>query len=337
MAAYDNAFYDFHSKGSLDSAREVVPLVLQLLHPASVVDVGCGVGTWLAVYLENGLNDITGIDGNYVDRSRLQIDPSYFQPRDLSKPFKLDRQFDLVQSLEVAEHIDEQHADVFLTNLTSLGDIILFSAAIPFQAGTHHVNERFIDYWIERFTKFGFTLVDCIRPAIWKNKRIEVWYRQNIVIFARPECINTNPHLAEHLQKTPSFPVNIVHPELYSTRISEMIQVLLQCAQQFRNDGRRDLALRLATIVLQFNTRSAPGWNLSGQLEVDRKNFSAALQHFKNAVALEPRSAPFTANLAMLLDAMGDMQGAHRFYQIALDLDPGMNELKERLDHLDSQ
>ena len=45
MMAYSAAFFDQRMTGSLRSAREIVPLVLDLVHPESVIDVGCGLGT----------------------------------------------------------------------------------------------------------------------------------------------------------------------------------------------------------------------------------------------------------------------------------------------------
>ena len=49
---YAEQFYAEQREGSLCSAREVVPLILELVNPRSVVDVGCGVGTWLSVFVE---------------------------------------------------------------------------------------------------------------------------------------------------------------------------------------------------------------------------------------------------------------------------------------------
>lgn len=46
--AYYSAFYDDISDGSRASAKIVLPLVRELVNPASVLDVGCGVDAWLA-------------------------------------------------------------------------------------------------------------------------------------------------------------------------------------------------------------------------------------------------------------------------------------------------
>lgn len=138
MQAYSKEFYKSHIAGSRRSAEAIVPLVLALLKPQRVIDVGCGLGTWLSVFEEFGVKDVFGIDGDHVGRSMLQIPLERFAAFDLKKPIQIDRRFDLVVSLEVAEHLPEECAKPFIKTLTTLGLVVLFSAAIPFQGGTGH-------------------------------------------------------------------------------------------------------------------------------------------------------------------------------------------------------
>ena len=84
MQTYDQNFYRKETDACRQSARVMVPLVLDLLTPRRVVDVGCGVGTWLAVFREHGLTDLLGIDGEYVDRSMLEIPQAQFLAADLT-------------------------------------------------------------------------------------------------------------------------------------------------------------------------------------------------------------------------------------------------------------
>lgn len=60
---------------------------------------------------------------------------------DVGAPIELHRRFDLVLCLEVAEHLPASAADTLVRSLTGLGNVIAFSAAIPFQGGANHVNE----------------------------------------------------------------------------------------------------------------------------------------------------------------------------------------------------
>jgi hypothetical protein len=61
---------------------------------------------------------------------------------------------------------------------------VLFSAALPRQGGTGHVNEQWPAYWIERFQTYGYFLFDVLRPLVWEDDRIASWYKQNILLFA---------------------------------------------------------------------------------------------------------------------------------------------------------
>jgi SAM-dependent methyltransferase len=205
-AAYGTAFFDEVADGTRESAQLVVPVVNELVRPASVLDVGCATGTWLAEWGQVGVQDLLGIDGDYVDRTALKFPVEQFKPVDLSRPFNLDRKFDLVQTLEVAEHLDETCADTFVQSLARHSDTILFSAAIPGQGGTHHVNERWQSYWAEKFEKAGYTGYDVIRPRFWTDSRVQYWYRQNMLLFARGRSFG---------DAVTSF--DLVHPEMWES------------------------------------------------------------------------------------------------------------------------
>jgi SAM-dependent methyltransferase len=188
--AYDNDFFAYMEEGASRSARAIVPLIRNLLGVGSVLDVGCGRGVWVREWREGGTADAVGVDGSYVDKSRLVIPADRFVERDLSQPFSLGRRFDLVQSLEVGEHIAEQRADTFVANLVAHSDVILFSAAIPGQGGEFHVNEQSYGYWRDKFAVQGFRTFDWLRPRICDLTAIEPWYRYNTLLFARGAALD---------------------------------------------------------------------------------------------------------------------------------------------------
>jgi SAM-dependent methyltransferase len=188
---YTSDFFDEIVDDSLSSAQVVVPKVLSMVKPGSVVDVGCATGAWLSVFQQLGVEDILGLDGSYVDTSKLRIPEKNFESVDLSKPFTLPRRFDLAVSLEVAEHLPDRSAKKFVGSLCNLAPTILFSAAVPGQGGTHHVNEQWPEYWRLLFAEQGYLMFDPIRPAIWQNDRVASYYRQNMYLFIGDDYFQT--------------------------------------------------------------------------------------------------------------------------------------------------
>jgi len=211
-AAYDTEFYKNLQAGSLRSARIVVPMILKMFPAASVVDVGCGIGTWLHAFAECGITDLAGYDGTYVNPTLLMISREQFHPTELRHQITFSRRFDLAVSLEVAEHLPENCAQHFTRLLTSAAPVVLFSAAIPGQGGSDHVNERWQDYWRALFATQGYQPLDCIRPAIRGYQDVEYWYQQNIIVYCSPEVLQMRPDL-ESVPREVS--LNLVHPKLY--------------------------------------------------------------------------------------------------------------------------
>ena len=185
------------------------------IQPSSVIDVGCGVGTWLAVLAESGVADAWGIDGDYVDRTLLEIPQERFLPHDLTLPIHLERRFDLVLCLEVAEHLPADSAHTLIDSLVSLGPVIVFSAAIPFQGGTHHVNEQWPEYWARHFSAKGYAPVDYVRRQIWQLHDVAWYYAQNILLFVERGYLNSNSFLRQEVENTPPTPLSLVHPVKY--------------------------------------------------------------------------------------------------------------------------
>jgi SAM-dependent methyltransferase len=212
---YTAEFFERRTQGSLRSAELVMGHLLQLISFRSVIDVGCGTGTWLRAAGMHGVSDFLGIDGDYIDRAALQVPNDRFLSADLTMPLKLDRTFDLAMSLEVAEHLPPACACDFVQSLVGLAPLILFSAAIPFQGGNHHVNEQWPSYWADLFKAHGYTPVDCLRRYIWDDPRVDWWYSQNIFVYTNQEALSRNPALAEIHHAWPLSNLSIVHPNNY--------------------------------------------------------------------------------------------------------------------------
>ncbi len=205
-----------------ESARKILGFVFDYTRPRSVVDVGCGLGTWLSVCQELGVADVRGIEGQWLDVAQLLIDRELVATFDLEQTFSLHRKFDMAICLEVAEHLSESAAQLFISSLTAHSDIILFSAAIPHQGGHHHVNEQFLEHWNDHFGRHGFKPVDFIRPRIWNDPSVLWWLRQNTVLFAHERAIEVNDRLRQ--EAAVLRPLSIVHPAVYQFRLRQAMQ-----------------------------------------------------------------------------------------------------------------
>lgn len=223
---YNPEFFGDHVEKARSSAEAIVPYVMDLVAPTSVIDLGCGLGTWLATFVRHGVDDYLGVDGEWVSPDLLEIPREHFVAARLDRPFKLDRQFDLVVSLEVAEHLPESAAKRFVDTAVGLAPCVLFSAAIPHQGGLQHMNEQWPEYWAELFADHGYLVIDAIRPQVWSSPGVAFWYKQNTLLFAREEVIAAQPRLAHERERTVESMLSLVHPRLLTHVVGEPDQHL---------------------------------------------------------------------------------------------------------------
>lgn len=214
---YNEDFYKGQQDESTLAAIKVIPRLLEIIQPKSVLDIGCGIGTWLNVFKNKyGIKEVTGVDGDYVDKNMLLIDKTEFVPYNLEKVYTPAKKYDLAISMEVGEHLPDSCADNLVASLTGASDFIMFSAALPGQTGTNHINEQFPEYWAKKFIARGYVCVDCIRKQIWNDRDIEPWYRQNVLIYIKKELYENQyqQKLGSYKEKTDPEFLTRVHPDL---------------------------------------------------------------------------------------------------------------------------
>ena len=243
MYEYDPQFLSYGRSVATRSARVIVPIVNGMLGPESVLDVGCGRGAWLEVWKGNGAREVVGVDGDYVDRSDLAIDQSEFRAQDLGHSVDLGRRFDLVESLEVAEHLQESRARGFVKDLCRHGGVVLFGAAPPGQGGEYHINEQPYDYWREFFAEFGYRPFDCIRPKIAGAPDVAPWYRYNTLLYVRDTVVDRLPEPVRRTEIAEGTPIADVSPPVYRLRKS-IIRRLPNWATQILADVAKKLPRR---------------------------------------------------------------------------------------------
>lgn len=207
---YNKKYYKKHESGSYRSALQIFEYINVFIDFKSMVDFGCGMGTWCKAMEELGISDILGIDQHAYDSDYMLISAESYLQYDLRKELILPRRTDIAVSVEVAEHIEEEYSEIFIHNLCLCSDLILFSAAIPFQGGTGHINEKPCIFWSEIFNKYGYNAIDCIRPHFWNNENIEIWYRNNCILYAKE---NLYQKLIVNIPQE-KYPLDIVHPAM---------------------------------------------------------------------------------------------------------------------------
>ena len=223
--------YDHSLNGhTLQGPHSAFSLIFAGATPKSLLDVGCGTGTWLKAAMDLGVDDLLGLDGIQVPTGQLHVPKELILHHNLTLPWNLKRKFDAVMCLEVAEHLDNSFAETLIDALVLHGDTIYFSAACPGQIGQHHVNCQWPAYWQQMFNSRGYACEDSLRWRIWDEDRIEPWYRQNLFVARRA------PWEAGHEPRIKG----VVHPDILSTTIS---------ALHWRVQGRRVINRAISLIT----------------------------------------------------------------------------------------
>lgn len=224
MPVYDTAFYDRADKSAV-AARAIISILGSILEVGSVLDVGCARGTWLAAWRQAGCHEVFGIDGPFVTQDQLLIDPACFMTADLSVPFNLGRRFDIVQCLEVAEHLPRSRSASLVEDLVAHADTVIFSAAPPGQGGVGHGNERPYAFWQGLFAQHGYVACDYLRPALRGNEEVPYWYRYNMILYVKSDMVHQLHRPASACQSPPG--AEIADISTISFRIRKIILRLL--------------------------------------------------------------------------------------------------------------
>jgi SAM-dependent methyltransferase len=225
---YDATWHDDYGAQTLYSAEKILPYIFQLRPVNSILEIGCGHGHWLRAALDLGVHDVIGIDGDWTDRSKLLFPTERFHAFDLSEKVNLNRKFDLVTCLEVGEHLSDHSSGQLVDNIVRHSDLVLFGAAIPYQGGYKHINERWPSYWFEKFHSRGYVGFDIVRPEFWTDRSIHYYYRQNTLVYVNVSAkriVDASEQLRDRMARQ-RMPLDLVHPEKYELIASYKAVVL---------------------------------------------------------------------------------------------------------------
>lgn len=120
----------------------------------SVLDIGSGRGHAAKWFHDQGLKSLA-IEG-MEENCRLAVHPT--ECVDLTKK-TFTAEVDMVNCVEVVEHIEEKYLDNLLTALCC-GKYIFMTHGRPKQRGHHHVNNQPTSYWVNHLQARGFKLLE---------------------------------------------------------------------------------------------------------------------------------------------------------------------------------
>jgi SAM-dependent methyltransferase len=216
---YDEEFYSNRRGRVTSSAEAIMGVVFDLCSIESIIDFGCGTGTWINTAQSFGAKRVLGIEGHWLEEKYLDNPYLEILRYDLSRPINIKETFDLAISLEVAEHLPADRAETFVEDICRTSKKVLFGAAIPNQGGVGHLNEQWQSYWATLFLNLDYKAFDVIRPKIWSNPEIPFWYRQNTVLYIHQDELDKNNQIFSSSQATKPTDLNIVHPQLYDKNL----------------------------------------------------------------------------------------------------------------------
>lgn len=232
--AYDEALRDFYHPHYHDekaapgrrAAERALPIVFEVLDARSIVDVGCGPGSWLAVARNLGVQTLTGVEGEWATDwfggdDRVAAGDFDLVLANLEDELRLPRTFDLAICIEVIEHLSPARGESFIADLCRCAPHVLFGAAIPGQRGPNHLNTQWPSFWAACFATHGYRPLDVIRHRVWGDDELLVHYRQNLILFVRDDAYDAAAARARALAPLPLAALDQVHPSLYTVRSNE--------------------------------------------------------------------------------------------------------------------
>ena len=159
---YDSDYYEnytneknipYRDKSWEIGFERIAEHIIEEFNPKTFLDVGCAFG-----YLVAALRD-RGVEAYGIDISEFAIS----QVREDIKPYckawsALDgipddfpSKYDLLSTIEVAEHLYPDDGEIFIRNICKLSDRIIFSSSPDEEEEVTHFNVQPAEYWVMKF------------------------------------------------------------------------------------------------------------------------------------------------------------------------------------------
>ena len=156
LSLYNDEFFQWHYKYARIYSIQTMNWFLDKFTVSSVVDFGCGIGSYLECAHDRGFE----VKGFEISEAAKKYTPERIQKfityQDCTEPIVI-KKYDCVISFETAEHIDPSGTEQFVENIVNAtGGYLLFTAAPPGQQGTGHINMKAKEYWLDQFSELAY-------------------------------------------------------------------------------------------------------------------------------------------------------------------------------------
>ncbi len=163
-SVYSDSYYKDLERIEGKSAQAIAHWIVEHLSPARALDVGCGSGLLMNELYARGVA-VHGVDLSPVAIEMVHAKNLAGEVMDLTNLAQQlpNGPFDLAISCEVAEHLPQQYAELFVKRMVSASQTVYLTAAEPDPdagPGLYHYNEQPNEYWIELFANQGYELDD---------------------------------------------------------------------------------------------------------------------------------------------------------------------------------
>lgn len=190
IGLYNDEFFEWHYKYARDYSIVTMDWLLDFINVKSVVDFGCGIGSYLESAFNKGIVKIKGYDigGDYAKK----YTPEHIQPNieyiDCTTKMVTEK-YDCVISFETAEHIEPSGTNQFCDNLVGALDkngFLFFTGAPAGQEGCGHINCQRKSFWMLKFLERDLEF-DAITTVVvsqeWRRLGAPNYICDNLLVF----------------------------------------------------------------------------------------------------------------------------------------------------------